>query len=298
LSIGSQTIELASCVSCAGPLQSNPVASKSDHDYGYCRVCDLLSRTDIGEGHNLRDIYDKHYYDSWGGAEVKDSYWELKKTLFELILERGGAINSNTNALDIGCATGACLSVFEGRHFESFGVDINTDAVPIAKQACPKSHLVIGNVQDELFLPQQFGLIMAIDVIEHLRKPHELLRIIWKLLEPGGVAFVLTPNFRSISSKIFGTHWPHRKEEHVCIYSSQSLKRQCDRYKINVEMIKALPKPLNLDYMINQLQHYHSSYFIKAISWICSKVPAIFRSLIFRVPMGEVILVIRKPLQS
>ena len=68
--------------------------------------------------------------------------------------------------------------------------------------------------------------------------------------------------------------------------------------KINVEMIKALPKPLNLDYMINQLQHYHSSYFIKAISWICSKVPAIFRSLIFRVPMGEVILVIRKPLQS
>ena len=290
------------CVSCAGPLQSDPFAPKSNREYGYCRGCDLLSRTDISDGGNLRDIYNKHYYDSWGGAEAKDTYWELKKTLFELILSRGGVTNTNTNtntnALDIGCATGACLSVFEGRYFESFGIDINTDAVYLAKQANPKSHLIIGNVQDELFLPQQFGLIMAIDVIEHLQQPHELLRIIWRLLQPGGVAFILTPNFRSVSSKILGTYWPHRKEEHLCIYSSLSLKRQCDRYRINIEMIKTLPKPLNLNYMISQLRHYHSSRFIKAMAWICSKVPAVFRSLVFKVPMGEVVLVIRKPLSD
>ena len=58
-----------------------------------------------------------------------------------------------------------------------------------------------GDLNQELPIPDaSFDLIFAVEVIEHLENPRHVLREIFRLLEPGGVAILTTPNTRSIRS--------------------------------------------------------------------------------------------------
>jgi SAM-dependent methyltransferase len=60
-----------------------------------------------------------------------------------------------------------------------------------------------GDLNDALPIPDDmFDLICAIEVIEHLENPRRVLREIFRLLQPGGVAILTTPNTGSIRSLI------------------------------------------------------------------------------------------------
>jgi len=60
-----------------------------------------------------------------------------------------------------------------------------------------------GDLNDRLPIPGGvFDLVCAIEVIEHLENPRHALREIFRLLEPGGVAILTTPNTGSIRSLI------------------------------------------------------------------------------------------------
>ena len=49
---------------------------------------------------------------------------------------------------------------------------------------------------------RSFSLVVAMDVIEHVRKPLEFVRELSRVLRPGGHLFVTTPNYGSESLKI------------------------------------------------------------------------------------------------
>lgn len=58
-----------------------------------------------------------------------------------------------------------------------------------------------GDLNDSLPAPDGgFDLVFAIEVIEHLENPRHMLRDLARVLEPGGVAIVTTPNTGSIRS--------------------------------------------------------------------------------------------------
>jgi SAM-dependent methyltransferase len=102
-------------------------------------------------------------------------------------------------ALDLGAGQGAISHALKGRGFNVTAVEVNVKQFKAAGVPCLKLDL-----NKPLPFPDRaFDLIMAVEIIEHLEAPRAFLREIFRLLNPGGLAVLTTPNITSIPSRIF-----------------------------------------------------------------------------------------------
>ncbi len=103
--------------------------------------------------------------------------------------------------LDIGCDTGVFLMAAARQiGVIPVGVDVNRSAVSVAiREGIEAYHGTLESAPAQL---QDFPLITAVDLIEHVANPKALLAEIRKRLCPGGVAYIETPNIRSAVYRI------------------------------------------------------------------------------------------------
>jgi len=104
--------------------------------------------------------------------------------------------NKNAAILDVGCGGGKCLAWLATKGYVNLrGVDLSPEQVAVAKQAV--SNVIIGDGIEFLTdRKNEFDLIIALDVIEHLTKEEvfELLYRCHEALRPGGRLIMQTPN--------------------------------------------------------------------------------------------------------
>jgi cyclopropane fatty-acyl-phospholipid synthase-like methyltransferase len=145
--------------------------------------------------HDTADYFDHPYFQQRRSAQARID--QRCRKIFQHI---GRGIDlaqvRGDRLLDVGCDTGAFL-VAAARQFglQPWGVDVSARAVAIAQQqGIAAYHTDLEQAPDEL---QNFPVITAIDVIEHVVDPRRLLQAIFSRLRPGGVAYLETPNIES-----------------------------------------------------------------------------------------------------
>lgn len=109
-------------------------------------------------------------------------------------------LSYDTPVLDIGCGTGAWLENLANLGFSQLhGIDINTSQFGTKKATCSQANLDF----DDLNLGQRkFGLITAIEVIEHLENPGRIFYHVAKHLDEQGYLLLTTPNIHSVSCRL------------------------------------------------------------------------------------------------
>jgi SAM-dependent methyltransferase len=110
--------------------------------------------------------------------------------------------------LDAGCATGDFLASARS-HFTVYGIDISAGAIEAARTRLPDiaSRLASRKLEDIGTDWPQFDAICLWDVIEHVRDPVGVCRALMRLLKPGGLLFLSTPDMGSIAAKLMRRHW-------------------------------------------------------------------------------------------
>lgn len=70
-----------------------------------------------------------------------------------------------------------------------------------------------------------FGWIFLIEVIEHLRDPVGELKLIERLLAPGGKLFITTPNAKGLRARLDGCNWREAQNPtHLNLFTATALE--------------------------------------------------------------------------
>jgi 2-polyprenyl-3-methyl-5-hydroxy-6-metoxy-1,4-benzoquinol methylase len=102
-----------------------------------------------------------------------------------------GAVHPGGGTLvDVGCGSGALWQVLRSAFARYVGVDlIGYDGFP------SDGELVISNLDDTLPLADEYAEVVAsIETIEHLENPRAFMRQLTRVVKPGGLVIVTTPN--------------------------------------------------------------------------------------------------------
>ena len=109
--------------------------------------------------------------------------------------------------LDVGCAMGHFLGFAKGHGWEVEGVECSSYAARYAEERFgarvhPVSVLKDANLQEEFY-----DTCVLVEVIEHLADPYETMTEAWRVLRPGGLVYITTPNFACYRSLLLREEW-------------------------------------------------------------------------------------------
>jgi len=180
-------------------------------------------------------FYDESYYrGSSDKKEDGDNEDVLERDKVQVRLEACQAVVDKVmqykpqvgSWLDLGCGPGFLLSQVHDRGWQATGLDSSPFAPQFAKDQFGLEDVHTGLIEDVNFKGKQFDVISMQHVIEHLYEPLPTMSAILKLLKPGGILYLETPDIESGSAKRDGKDWLHIKiPEHVLYFSEATLKR-------------------------------------------------------------------------
>jgi ubiquinone/menaquinone biosynthesis C-methylase UbiE len=103
-----------------------------------------------------------------------------------------------TVGLDVGCGDGVMLYKIALRGGRAMGVDVSWDGLPLAqehfRQLCRDNPwLVQGSAYELPLESESVNYVTAVEVVEHLKAPEMFLREVIRLLRPGGIFALTTP---------------------------------------------------------------------------------------------------------
>lgn len=106
--------------------------------------------------------------------------------------------------LEIGCANGDVLLELQDEYPVVHGVELSEDA---AAEAARRGLDVFCGTLEEFAPTEPYDLVFMSHVIEHVLDPVATVARIERLLAPGGVLYLETPNVGSLDARIWKQHW-------------------------------------------------------------------------------------------
>lgn len=108
-------------------------------------------------------------------------------------------IASGSRVLDVGCGSGEFPAMAAAVGYDVVGLDVSEPSIRAARQLHPAIDFQVGDASDlATSEPQSFDVVTLWDVIEHVKRPHEVVAACAALLRSGGMIVLGTPNGDSL----------------------------------------------------------------------------------------------------
>ncbi len=114
---------------------------------------------------------------------------------------------SGAQVLDLGCGVGGASRVLRRRGARVFPADRNGDRLRYLRLSEPPAPAARLDAAALPYRDNRFDAVVLQDVIEHVPAPERLLREIRRVLKPGGILYLSTPNRCSILNLAADPHW-------------------------------------------------------------------------------------------
>jgi SAM-dependent methyltransferase len=173
---------MTACPLC-GSLSHAVVTASAGSRLVRCQPCGLLYKDPPpAEGVAL------HYADVYAQDEVSGRIDEHRRAVFERFLAEVRPFGAG-RLLDVGCGSGHFLALARGHGWTAEGVEVSRQGAALARTRGLRVHLDVAPLPDA-----HFDVVTLWNVVDFFLRPVEQLAEIHRVLTPGGLVFVRTPN--------------------------------------------------------------------------------------------------------
>lgn len=171
----------------------------------------------------------------------------------------------NGKILDIGCSTGFYLAKLKELGWETFGIEINSEAAKWGKEKL-KLNIFCGSLESANFPSDYFDVVTMWHTLEHVYNPDHTLKEIYRILKKNGTIIIGVPNVDTIERIVFGRcWWAWEAPRHLYHYSLKTLSNFLKKNNFNITKIEF---PVNVNNIILSLQIFFLHHFPKKEKWI------------------------------
>ncbi|MGB5901103.1 MAG: methyltransferase domain-containing protein [Geitlerinemataceae cyanobacterium] len=239
------------------------VAYASGKDYEYrtsedtfqivkCKVCGNLYLNPRPIREELSRIYPPNYYAYNYDTSINPIALKAKDFLdrrkVKTWLNYVNTDLAKLNFLDVGCGNGRYLQMLHRLGVpksQLYGIEMSQGSIDSLQSEGYRGYY--GRLEDvENELPENtFDLIVLLQVIEHVEHPRTTIQTLSRLLRPGGILVLETPNTQSLDVTWFrqgywgGYHFPR----HWNLFDRSTLTRLATEANLQVKDIRYLPSP-------------------------------------------------------
>lgn len=224
--------EHVACDLC-GEDDPSPWLEKDGFQYVRCHRCGLVYVTPRLRDHLLQQ--DKFYQIvTEGNLEVaveRDQNPRRMKSLIQVA--RSYLTYKHTGALlDVGCGFGAFLEAAAFVGWRVCGVEVASAPAFIAGR---RHDVFYGSLSDASYEPNSFDVVRLNNVIEHVLSPRALVCDIRRVLRPGGLLAISTPNIESFTAALQGVGWRYvQGGHHIYLFGLRTIGKllEAEGFKI------------------------------------------------------------------
>jgi 2-polyprenyl-3-methyl-5-hydroxy-6-metoxy-1,4-benzoquinol methylase len=157
------------------------------------------------------------------GDYIAQAGWRREKSARQVQEMRDRAGITSGRVLDIGSGYGYFRIALGEAGFDHDGLEVSRHARLVASQEYGLSTYA-GTLEDFWRRwDSRYDAVTLFDLIEHLSDPGRFLGQVARILRPGGVLGIKTPNINCAEAEVFGAHYHSLKREHLVYFSPESL---------------------------------------------------------------------------
>lgn len=181
-----------------------------------CRDCGFVFCQRIPTSDELNTHYNKYVRGN--------SLSEITIKRYEELLEKFEPYRETNNIIDVGCGDGFFLQVAKQRGWNVYGTEFTDKAVEVC--SAKGISMIKGPLNPANYSKDFFDIVTSFEVIEHINNPIDEILKFKTILRHGGIAYVTTPNFNSVSRDLLKGKWSIIEyPEHLSYYTASTLKK-------------------------------------------------------------------------
>jgi len=220
-----------SCESC-GAVQFVKICERKNSSVVACENCGLQFVHPLPDEETIHQVHGEEMTGTQKGTPYYREYFEERKRRagsYEKIysnrldlIER--FLPTKGNLLDVGCGAGFFVKYALERGWNAHGIDLLPEYEVLARDELHIDNVKCGRLEDAQFPSESFSVVTLWDLIEHLPHPLAYLKQINRLLQPGGVIALWTPNTRN-AVLLKGQWTGYGPGQHLYFFSQETLGR-------------------------------------------------------------------------
>lgn len=155
----------------------------------------------------------------------------------------------SAKVLDIGCGGGFLTNELALHGHEVWGIDLSLGSLETAKErdATKKVHYERASAYELPYERAQFDVVCAMDLLEHVEQPAQVIKEASRVLKPGGLFFFHTFNRNLLSYflVIKGVEWcfaaaPPQMHVYSLFIKPKEMTEMCRAFGLKVEEIRGM----------------------------------------------------------